>query len=125
MSAYLYLASPYRAHPLGYDAAAHEAAAVAGWLIDRGVEVYSPIVHGHHIGRYVTAADNGSDFWLDRQLPFITAAGGIIVCQMAGWESSAGIAWERKLFAEQGKPEWLLQPFAAALPPGLSERARP
>lgn len=101
---YWYLATPYRGHSHGFDAAAAEAAVWAAWLIDSGVDVYSPIVHSHPIAQYVTMAPPENDFWLARQVPFMVPAAGLLVAHIAGWERSTGIAWEREWFKAAGKP---------------------
>lgn len=102
--AYWYLATPYRGHPAGFAQAMDDAARWAAWLIDVGVEVYSPIVHSHPAAQYVKTAPPEGDFWLDRQVPFMAAAAGMLVAPLPGWERSSGIAWERQWFGNAGKP---------------------
>lgn len=116
---FVYLATPYRAYPDGLDAAAEAAARLAGWLVDHGLEVYSPICHGHAIERYVTVADPRSDFWLDRQRPFMAAAKGLLIGCLAGWGLSQGIKRERDYFARAGKPEFRLNPVHPEIPSRL------
>lgn len=102
--AFWYLASPYRGHPGGFDAAMEEATRYAARLIDLGIEVYSPIVHSHPAAQFVKTAPPEGDFWLHRQLPFMAAACGMLVAHMPGHDKSAGIAWERNWFKAAGKP---------------------
>lgn len=99
-----YLASPYRAYPGGLEAAHELAAAAAAALIDRGLEVYSPIAHSHHIARSVLAADATSDFWLQRQKPFLRAAHGLLLLTAPGWDRSSGIQFEIAFMEAAGKP---------------------
>jgi hypothetical protein len=99
-----YLASPYRAFPGGLDAAYDLAVAAAAELIDRGLEVYSPIAHSHHIARNVRAAGANSDFWLERHKPFLSAACGLLVLKAPGWDRSSGIRFEIAFTERAGKP---------------------
>lgn len=109
---YWYLASPYRGHPHGFEAAAAEAARWAAWLVDVGIEIYSPIVHSHPIAQFVKTAPpegdpgsgSGAGFWLERQVPFMAAAAGLLVAHIEGWSCSTGIAWERDWFRAAGRP---------------------
>jgi hypothetical protein len=104
-----YLASPYRGHPDGVEQAFVDATKMAAKLLDMGFEVYSPIVHSHPLSFHVESAPQESDWWLDRQIPFMEASCGIIIGIIPGWDVSKGIAFERDFFKKAGKPERFAQ----------------
>ncbi len=103
-----YLCSPYRGYPDGLDAAHDAACALAGQLLDLGIEVYSPIAHSHRIARSVLLAGPRSDFWLERQKSFLRVARGVIVPDMPGWRSSKGVAFEIDFTRWMDKPRHYL-----------------
>ena len=120
VSGFYYIATPYRAYPGGMEAAFKRAAKVTAQMIDAGVEVYSPIVHSHPTSKFVRLAPPEGDFWLERQIPFLQAAAGLIIVCMPGWLDSGGIKFERRFNADAGKPEWLLpEPVRLPLPSGI------
>ena len=126
MSGFYYVCSPYRSYPGGMDAAFKAAAKFTARLIDAKVEVYSPILHAHHAARYVRLAPPEGDFWLDRQIPFLEAAQGLIIACMPGWLDSSGIRFERTFNADAKKPERLLPvDFALPLPSGIERGPLP
>ncbi len=103
-----YLASPYRSYPGSRDEAHDAVCVVAGQLIDLGLEVYSPIAHSHTIANSVFRADPHSSFWLNRQVPFLRAASGILVVKMPGWTDSKGVAFELDFTRLNAKPCYYL-----------------
>jgi hypothetical protein len=119
-----YLATPYRSYlstlfPPGEDAleeARDEAAWLAAQLLDRGVDVFSPIVHSHPIAFYVTSFDGSSDGWLDLQTPYMQAAKGLLIGTFPGWDASRGIAFERRYFEFAEKPIHFVDPDFKSLP---------
>lgn len=115
-----YLATPYRAYSGGLDAAYGLAVAAAAELIDRGLEVYSPIAHSHHIARHVLSADPENDFWLERQKPFLTAARGVLVLTAPGWDRSSGMRFEIEFAERARKPVYRLGFPELTLPEDLS-----
>lgn len=116
---YWYMATPYRRYPGGLDAAAVRAAEFAAQLIDRGVNVYSPIVHSHEIARF-TKLSPMDDRWLEIEMAFMRPAKGLIVIKMSCWDTSTGIASERAWFKAMRRPIFILDaPLPAELPGGL------
>lgn len=134
MSGFWYIATPYRGYMGGHVGSmslyAHlELAAAAAFrftakLIDHGVEAYSPIAHSHEIGKRVTLAPPNSDFWLDRQLPFMEAAIGCIVAKIPGWDKSAGIKFERDFFDRCMRPVIVMDEHFDAVPVTILEYER-
>ncbi len=126
---FFYVATPYRGYlePAGFEYAHNEARLDLAYnvakrfgarLIDRGVEVFVPVVHWHEMSK-LTRADPNNDFWLERCLPFMVAARGIIVGKIPGWDISKGIAFERKFFADAAKPSYLIEELFSELPGSL------
>jgi hypothetical protein len=120
-----YLATPYRSYlsplfPTGSigarEGAAERAAWLAAQLLDREVDVFSPIVHSHPIALYVTSFDGSSDGWLDLQTPYMQAAKGLLIGMFPGWDASRGIAFERRYFEFAEKPIHFVDPDFKSLP---------
>lgn len=115
---YHYLATPYAKYPAGHDAAAADAAVQATILHEAGVPVFSPIVVGHALYRYMDQnVPRGGRFWIDFMRPFMDAARGLIVCRLGSWEDSDGIRIEVEIFQEAGKPIVEMEP--GVVPDGL------
>lgn len=99
-----YLATPYSKYPQGIEAAFQCACSAAARLIERGVNVYSPIAHTHPI-----AMNGGLDpldhtIWMPLDEPMMRAAHGLFVLEMPGWDTSKGVAEEIAHFKAAGKP---------------------
>ena len=90
-----YLASPYSKFPDG-NAAWQHACSTAGKLIQAGLNIYSPIAHGHSIALLSGLDPLDSEIWARVNAPFIAAADGLIVLMMTGWEESIGMRAEIK-----------------------------
>lgn len=105
-----YLASPYSRFPEGLDAAHTHACAVAAILLERGVSVYSPIAHSHHIGRLVNAGSVNHDFWLRVCRPMADSAAGLLVLGLDGWRDSVGVTEEIRWFVEANRTAILVNP---------------
>lgn len=89
-----YLANPY-SHP---DEVVREqrfliACDVAGWLLQQGVFVYSPIAHTHPIACRCELP-KGWDFWRSYDLSILTRCDAMIVVMSDGWDTSKGVAEE-------------------------------
>ena len=97
---YWYLASPYSKYPDGLEKAFLDAARAAGWFNNRGISVYSPIVHTHPIAKVAGIDPVDQEFWLEVDRPMMNAAHGLIVLQLEGWEESSGIAYEIEVFQD-------------------------
>lgn len=104
---FFYVASPYRKYAAGMELAAKHAAQLCAQLVDRGVEVYSPIVLSHEYARY-TSIPPDDERWLIIGRPILAAARGIIVLKMPGWDLSEGIAGEMRWFKDRGRPIYKL-----------------
>ena len=105
-----YLATPYSKYPAGTEAAFYDASILAGRLMQRGVFVYSPIVHTHPI-----AVNNRMDLkdlsiWLPFDELIMAKLDAMIVAHMTGWEESRGIAHEIEFFEKAKKPIYDLDP---------------
>ncbi len=114
-----YVATPYRGHPAGLEAGFEAACRYTAALMDAGVEVYSPIAHSHPISQF-TRADPKSDYWLQRQLPYMAAARGMIIAKIPGWNRSSGIQFEKDWFSARGRPIFILSdPLPDPVPGGF------
>lgn len=98
-----YLASPYSDYDEGHEAAADDIAEQAALLMNAGVRVFSPICHSHPIAKF-GIDDDSHDFWVNWYCrPFMDASCGLIVCDLPGWQDSAGVLAEIEYFEAMGK----------------------
>lgn len=104
IESFWYLGSPYSSYRWGLDAACRKASALAASLTFAGIPVFSPIAHSHALAEYGALDPLDHDFWMTADAPFMRAAGGLIVAEMAGWRDSAGLAMEIEVFDRAGKP---------------------
>lgn len=117
-----YLATPFTDYPAGQHRAVLHASRVAAALIARGIPTFCPVAHSQvlysagllpHsdeprlIGPYTHIRD-GWKMWMEVCLPFMEAAGGLIVAQLPGWTVSKGVAVEMDDFRNVGKPVVML-----------------
>lgn len=109
---FVYLGMPYAGHPAGPRTAWEAAVAQVALLLDAGVPVYCPIAHFHWVDQLhlKVPAKDAHAFWMAMNRPLMVAAAGLIVCKLSGWETSKGLAEEREIFSELGKPEWEMEP---------------
>lgn len=114
-----YLATPYRRYPGGLELATIAAAKYGAELLDRGVNIYSPIVHSHELAKF-SKVDPTSDVWLQRELPFMHQSRGLIIAKLPTWDLSKGVRFERGWFEARRRPIFILDaPLPDELPGGL------
>lgn len=106
---YWFIASPYRAYPLGLDAAFKLACDARGLLIKAGVPTYSPIVSTHPIVMRC-GLDAFSDIWLTTEAPIRQRACGMILLLADGWQQSEGMKAEIAEFRSARKPILEMEP---------------
>ena len=116
-----YVASPYKDFPFGHDAAAAAVANVTAALLDKGYDVFSPIVHGHALSKTgLLRAHNGDHkFWLGIDRKYMDRADALLVVRMDGWKESFGVKWEIDMFVLDRKPIYAIDPdtmFVESLP---------
>lgn len=99
---FIYLATPYRAHPKGRRRAYEDACRLTCRLMRWGVKVFCPIAHAHGPSEYgLDPIDH--QFWMRFDKPFMDAASLLLVAKLPGWENSSGIAEEMDYFKAQNK----------------------
>ena len=108
---FIYLATPYTAHPGGFETSYQQSSRIAGWLVSKGVMVFCPIAHTHPIGLYGGLDPVDSDnIWMPLDLPFMKAAKALVVAQLPGWSKSKGIDIEICTFKKDKKKVFFLDP---------------
>ncbi|WP_170162477.1 DUF1937 family protein [Methylocystis hirsuta] len=117
-SGYWYLASPYEQYPYGHDRATTDVAQIAANLVERGIVVFAPIVHSHHLVPWLSRKLTHQE-WLNFDVPFLDAAVGLIVAKMPGWHNSNGVQFEMAYMHKRGKPVFLLPVDVARNPVAL------
>jgi len=108
MSGFIYLATPY-SHP---DAAVREqryrtALFTAARQLEKGFNVYSPVVHCHPISVSPEGYEGTHARWMEHCLAMLAQADELLIVRMDGWEESKGVAME-KAFAEAHGIPWRL-----------------
>ena len=119
MKGFFYLATPYSAHPDGFETAFQEACLATAELIRAGIPVFSPIAHTHPVAKAGRMDLADHTIWLPADQPMMDAAVGVIVVRMPGWDKSRGIAHEIETFRTAGKPVLYIDPPASAPLPAL------
>ena len=91
----IYLASPYTSdYEIVMEDRYYAALDATAALIRAGYNVFSPIVHSHHIGRWL-GNGNDSEYWTALNLSFIERwADVLVVLCIPGWWKSQGIMRE-------------------------------
>jgi hypothetical protein len=116
---YFYLASPYSKYHAGIEVAFGIVCQNAALLVQAGIPVYSPIAHTHPIAIHGDIDPLDHSIWLPADKPFMDAACGLIVCQMAGWKDSYGVSFEIEAFKKAFKPIHMMEP--GIVPKALKE----
>lgn len=99
-----YLGQPYTAHSQSCEVAYRQGCEAAGWLIDRGVPIFSPIAHSHPIAMIGKVKHDCYDTWLSLDERLMEGAHGLLVLELPGYETSKGLNWERAWFKERHRP---------------------
>lgn len=108
---YFYLASPYTHFPGGREAAFREVCSETARLIERGVTVFSPIVHSHPLCAHGALEKMSHTAWMLFDEHFMRQARGLIVLKMAGWRTSKGVQMELDYFIKKtSKPIVFMDP---------------
>ena len=99
----IYLASPYsHESEIVMEGRYYASLDATAFLIKSGYNVFSPIVHSHHIGR-VLGNGNDSAYWTALDLSFIERwADVLVVLCIPGWWKSQGIMREVDMAEEVG-----------------------
>jgi len=85
----IYLACPYWHQDPEVRAARVEASRrIAASMAERGQMVFSPLVHGHHIG----AGSEG--YWREHGLEMLRRCNEVVIIAMDGWWESVGVRAE-------------------------------
>lgn len=120
----IYLASPFTHFYAGPEAAFIEAARIAGRLTDRGVRVFSPIVHSYPLAKYGDLDMMDPILWQHVDAPFITLCSSCFVAMMPGWLTSEGVRHEINEFEKARKPIFYLDPLTLELETTAAPRGR-
>ena len=100
---YSYLATPYTHYPSGTAAAYLVACQLTACLVERGLVVYSPIVHSHPLTLYSRLNPVDHKLWMKVDAPMLEGATALIVAAIESWRLSDGIKFEIDQFRRQGR----------------------
>ena len=107
---YIYIGSPFTHYVDGHDAAWMEVCEVTGRLQDEGLDVFSPIVHGHALVLHGGLRAVDHEHWSRVNEKHMDRADVCLVVKMDGWRESDGISEEVEYFREAGKPVLYIDP---------------
>jgi hypothetical protein len=106
---YLYLGQPYTAiNPDGSPCLElmewryEQGAKVTASLLNKGIFVYSPIVHCHELAKKFEMPRDFA-FWQDYNFAMLAKAKAIIVLELPGWEDSLGLKGEIQFTKSLGR----------------------
>lgn len=100
MSELIYLASPYNDEdPALRQYRYNEACRACVWLMNRGVMVYSPIVHMHPLATNYDLP-KGWNFWQRADTCTLARCDEMLILTIDGWDTSRGIKAERAFALE-------------------------
>lgn len=93
---FYYLASPYSLDGVSSEEAKEarykSAVKCQAYLMESGMHVFSPIAHWHEAQKRMKTHE--PKWWLERCLPFLRDAEGLVVLMLPLWEISGGVRWE-------------------------------
>lgn len=90
----IYLAAPYtHADPLVCDIRAKEVTYAAAILTEMGMQVYSPITHGHAIAK-TRPVPIEFEYWQIQCEVQLAACDRLAVLMLPGWDTSTGVRHE-------------------------------
>ena len=101
----IYLAAPYtHTDQRVVKLRVHLADIFAGYLMEKGYCVFSPLSHSHPISMKMKRDSFDHDFWLKQDLPFLEWADLMVVMKLPGWKESKGIGVETQEAKKLNKP---------------------
>ena len=111
-----YAATPYTRYNRGLVGAYLDACRICSSIyLAYKAPLFSPIAYCHGMTTHGDLPAIDHHFWMEFNRPFIEACGALIIVKMDGWDESAGIADERRMFKMAGKPIYFLDPETLAL----------
>ena len=100
---YYYLASPYSGTPEQQEDRYRKAELATALFLKKRIPVYSPIVHCHYLAKNHVMPGT-IEFWRWYNECMLTDAEQMWILTIPGWEFSKGVASEREMAEEKGKP---------------------
>lgn len=123
----IYLASPYTDPKLSVRRLRfRQVRRVAATLMEKGLFVFCPVVHGHCIDE-VAEREIPYEYWLTTTADFLARSDKLYVAMLKGWELSRGIQQEIDLAKRMSLPIFYLEPtsFRVILDPAeLNKRGK-
>lgn len=100
----IYVGTPYTRYDGGIERAFVDACKVTARLVERGLNVYSPIAHTHPIATHGGLDPLDLTLWLDFDAAMMLKSDAMIVARLPGWERSSGVRHEIDVFVQADKP---------------------
>ena len=118
---YYYLAAPYsvgdKASQEDMEMRFWQITAMAAELMKADINIYSPITHGHFFSDL--GLKRNFEWWLEKDMAFLSDASGLFVLKLEGWQMSPGVKAEIKFAKDMEIPIFYLAPDARVLNKGL------
>ena len=105
-----YLATPYTKYATGHEMAFRDAARLASRIQELGINVYSPIVHGHPMCSHGVLPAADYSVWRLVNLVMMKRTDALLIGQLPSWTYSSGIRDEVHEFKMQHKPIFYIDP---------------
>ena len=87
-----------------------DAARLAARLMKEGIDVYSPIAHGHPLSLHGNIPRGDYSIWMPANFKMARRMDALIIGMLPGWDRSQGIADEIHFFKSELKPIFKLDP---------------
>lgn len=106
----IYLATPFTRYPFGPEAAFIEASRIAGALVKRGLNIFSPIAHSYPLSLYGGLDAMDEELWTRVDAAYLDLCSELYIARMEGWRESKGMRHEIQEFIAMGKPVSFVYP---------------
>ena len=106
----VYLGTPYSRYEMGLNMAFAHASRLAGQMLKKGVQVYSPIAHTHPIAMFGEIDPLDHEIWLPFDRTMWELSSAMVVGMLPGWKESYGVAKEIEYFNSVNKPLYSIDP---------------
>ena len=82
----------------------------AAYLMEQGLQVFSPISHSHPIQEHFKDPKTTWEFWAEHDIPFLKMCSHVHVLCLDGWKESVGVTDEIRIADELSIPVVFIPP---------------
>lgn len=106
----IYLASPYTLYAKGLSAAFEDVTALAGKLVNSGLNIIPAITMGHPLSVYGGVSVNDLSIWYRLNDAVLRKCDCLLVARLPGHQSSKGVQREIAYSEKVGMPVFFIHP---------------